>query len=440
ITEDATDTLDFTPVNDPQASIGFFVDTKGTGSWTVTIHDQQNNVIATQTIANANVPAGGEIEFIFTTPWRIVIGKTYHAHLTVSTGTSKCVTSSASDFSTAEYTSYFSFLVTDTDFHPITLFTNKLVIGNERYLATWDGAFYQANAIAFPTGWRVRCFGIWREYLAVGVWKGSTITSYDAGRIYFWDGYAPTFNFAIDVPLGQINALVGRDSDLYIIPGWMGYLSDYQGGYLLDTGNSSSEKLKRFPKRARTDYVEVYPGAFCFWRDLLHIGIAANSNSTTIEKGVYSWGTYNQLYPSTLSYDYPISTGNRFNTVSIGCMLPIGQNLIIGWQDGGAFGADVINFSNNPAPSGTIELLAQDDNAIWHDKETLTVRADYLPLPSGTSVQVKYQIDRSGTWTTSDLDSTTGDKFVKIDSVTSRGREYQYAVDLFSTGANSPTL
>lgn len=449
ISESATDKLTFTPVNDPQASVAFYVNTAGTGNWTVTVHDPQNNVIATQTILNASVPSGGAIEFIFATPWRKLSTIQYHMHLTVSTGTSKVVTGTTADFSTAEYTAYFGFLVTDTQFHPIIQFqyqplggvlTGAMIVGNERYVAVWDGATWSPNFISFPPAWRVRCFAFWREYLAIGMWRGGNIYDFDRGRIYFWDGIAPTFNFFIDVPEGQINAMVGVNTNLFIFAGYRGYLLNYQGSYFFDTGNSNSNKLKRMPLISSTDYVEVAPGAFNMWRGLLHFGLYYNSNSTTVQRGTYSFGTFNQYYPATLSYDYVISTGNNGNTVSIGLVYPIGQSLIVGWQDGISYGADNVNFTNNPAASGEIQLLVQDDNASWKEKANFEVRADFLALNSGESVDTKIKIDRAATFTTSTADTTVGDTFTKLNVGAGRGHEYQIGVDLFSTGTTSPTL
>ncbi|MGH7746524.1 MAG: hypothetical protein ACREQ5_17445, partial [Candidatus Dormibacteria bacterium] len=432
------------PTLDPQKSIAFNVSSKGTGNWTVTIHDTQNNLIAAQTITNANMASGGYQEFIFTTPWRIIIGKTYHAHLTVSTGTSTVVTSTASDLSTADFYTYYSFLVTDTQWHPAVSFLNFIAIGNERYIAKWDGAFYTANAVALPTGWKIRSFGFWREYLACAVWKGSNIYDYSSGRVYFWDGVAPTFNFSISVGEGQVNAVYGIDSDLYMVTGYRGYIADYQGGYFYNTGNTRDNKLKRFPNNqiADTDYQEIYPGAFTMWKSLLMIGVAGASNATDIEKGVYSYGTYNNQYPQTLSYDYPISTGNRGSSVTIGCVYPVGQKLVIGWQDGIAYGADIIDPANAPASNGELQLMIQDSGNTWKDKSSLTVRADYLPLKSGESVSTEYKIDRASNWSVGSVDSTVGDNHIEqdIDSNSGRGREYQIGVNLFATGSTSPTL
>lgn len=448
ISEASVDTLSFTPVTDPQSSVGFYVDTKGTGNWTVTIHDQQNNVIATSTIANANIPSSGFIEFFFSPQWRILAGYQYHMHLTVSTGTSKVVSGTANDFSDAEYATYFGYLVTDTQFHPIIQFqyqplggtlTGAEIIGNERYLAVWDGTNYEPNFITFPPGWHVRSFALWREFLAVGVWRGGNIYDFPNGRVYFWDGVAPAFNFYIDVPDGPINAMFGINTDLYMFAGSRGELLCYQGGYVSNVGNTQSSKIKRMPLLAAGDYTEVYPGAMTMWRGLLHFGLFGSSNSTTMQRGVYSYGTINQYYPNTLSYDYIPSTGNTGNTVTIGCVYPVGQSLIVGWQDGIAYGADKINFSNAPASSGELQVLVQDDGTIWKDKESLKVRADHLPLATGESVATEYNINRTG-WIINTANSTSDSIFTADTIVTGRGNEYQIGFYLYATGSTSPTV
>jgi len=58
ISESATNRKTFVPAKDPQKSIAVLVAAKGTGDWTITVHDSFNNVIATATILNANIVTG----------------------------------------------------------------------------------------------------------------------------------------------------------------------------------------------------------------------------------------------------------------------------------------------------------------------------------------------------------------------------------------------
>ena len=445
ISENLTDQLIFTPQVDPQKSVSIDIGAKGTGDWTVTVHDQQNNVISTVTVANALLPTTGFYEFVYPTPWRLVIGKTYHIHVTSTVADGTIVSSTLNDLRTANFYTYYQFLVTDTVFHPIKQFLNKLVIGNERYIATWDGAFFQPNFIALPPLTHVRCFAIWREFLAIGTWKettGSTptISDWNTGTVYFWDGISLTFNFLIEVPEGQINSMFGTNSTLYMYAGYKGDLLTYQGSYSTTTGGSQATKIKRIPFTANTDSVEIYPGAMTMWRSLLFIGVAANMTSSTITTGTYSWGTLNRLYPETMSLDYIISTGSQGSSVSIGLVYPVGQTLLVGWRDGTAYGVDQVNFNNPPAPFGTLQTLIQDNNVIWNQKISMRLKADMLPLRAGESIDTKYKINRAANWTISPINSTVDEIEMVQDIPDGRGREYQYGIDLYATGSTSPTL
>lgn len=447
ISEAAADQLSFTPALDPQKSVDFNISSLGTGPITVTVHDQQNNIIAQKTVPVAQLPASGFYEFFFDVPWRIVINKSYHMHVTQTTADGTLVSSSSNNLQTAVFHTYYGFLVSDQTFHPIARFLNKIVIGNERYLAIWDGATYQANFIAFPQGTHVRCFGFWREFLAIGVWQENAagqgnIYDYPTGTIYFWDGIQLTFNFSETIAEGQPNALLGIDTNLYIWAGGNGYLTMYQGGYIYASGNSPTMKVKKMPFLERNAYMEIYPQGMAFYRSLIHIGSAANSNSSTLPKGTWSWGTLNNLYPESLSYDYPISTGNIGNTVSIGAVFAAPNNTFLqSWKDGNAYGVDQVNMSNPVAKQGIISTLILDNNDIYHQEQAMKVRADHLSLATGQGIQVGYQIDRAGlfTYTNSITDAQTK-IFTEQSIQNGRGREFELSAILTSTNGISPTL
>jgi hypothetical protein len=176
------------------------------------------------------------------------------------------------------------------------------------------------------------------------------------------------------------------------------------------------------------------------WRSLLHYGVAANSNSTTVSRGVYSWGTINQLYPDSLSLDYIPSTGSTGNTVKIGLVYPVGQTLLVGWQDGTAYGCDQINFNNPAASHGYIKSLVQDLGMMWHQQAVMKIRADYKPLLTGESIQLGYYLDRGSLVQMASSDSQIGDKSCFLQISKGRNQEYQLQIDLYSSSGTSPTL
>ena len=449
ISEAATDRLTFTPTKEPYKSIAIKVTTTAAQTVTITLHDAQNRIIA---LAGPVSVGTGYVEIPLSFYARLTLGRPYHFHVTASGAGIALTTSNLNDLETVGYATYYLFLNYNTDYHPMMQFLNFLAIGNERYLATYDGISYNPVRLTFSSGWKVRCLAIWQEYIAIGCWKQTSISDYSVnlnedGRIYFWDGISTTFNFFINVPEGSINALLGTKGELHI---WAGY----QGDHLVYTGGNRARKVKRYPKSTRGTYMEIAPGAVTMWKTLVHYGMAYNTDNAALEHGVYSWGSIDEFYPETLSYDYPISTGTRTGTtiqtlydqgVRIGMVTSLGTSLFIGWQDGNSFGVDVVDPAGSPFASGTVELLIRDEDFIWKDQMVTAVRGDFKPLASGESVDVKFKGDRATDWTQLPAPVVSGDTSVLNNSVrleinNGRNREYQLAYDLFATGTTSPTM
>lgn len=437
ISEGATTRKTFTPQKDPQKSIAVLVAAIGTGNWTITVHDQYNNVITTATVTNTNM-ATGYYEFIFSTPWRPLINANYHFHLTSTVADGTVTTTNSADLETVSFRTYYQFLVTETKWHPVAKMLQFLVFGNERYVATYGATLYDANAIALAANDHVRCFGKWGEYLAIGVMKGTSITDFDQGRVYFWDGIAPVYNFFIDVPEGGINALYGVKDTLYIWAGYQGDLLEYKGG-------ATAQKVKRMPLIEPTKYMEVYPGGVCYWKALLRFGGAGNTNSTSINQGGYTYGSITRRYSDSLTYDYPISTGTLTGTnLKIGLVMAVGSELLIGWQDNVSYGLDYVNSNNAPYPTATTEFIITDDATGWKQKEANVVVAVVSPLNSGESFLVKSKLNEATDWTLNpdgETTTTSDDSTVnRMILTSSRYYRFQVACDLFASGSTAPTL
>lgn len=436
VDEGASHRQTFIPEKDPQKSIIVNISAKGTtADWTLVVHDQLNRVVVSKTVTNANLPSSGNYEFIFDSLWRPIRGASYHYHVyaTNTTGTPALVSGTSNNLETAQFSSYYQFLVTDTEWHPIMPFTNMILVGNERYVATWNAITFAPHKLTFPANYRVRCFGVWNEYAAIGVQIGSSISSYDFGRIFFWDGISETYNFFIDVPEGAINAMIGSSGQLYFFAGYQGDLMVYEGG-------AKARKVKRIPKITKDKFVEIYPGAMTMWQTLLRVGVSGNSDSDVIEKMVYSYGSLNDQYPNSLSGDYPISTGRRLSTVKIGCVIPVDKKLLMGWQDGVAYGVDVVDPAGAPYPDATMEFLIQDEGQVSKGKMAQAIRADFEALNEGECVGLKMKIDRAENWTTLKEMATAGETTARENIDNGRHREYQIAIDLGTTVATAPKV
>lgn len=430
VNEGATHRQSFVPAKDPQKSIEVSITTIGTGNWTLAVHDALNREVASLTVVNGDLNTG-DYEFVFSSSWRPVIGATYHFHLTSTVADGVALSGTASDLEDADFHTYFQVLVEDV-YHPVLHFLSKLCIGNERYLATWDAITYAPHALTLPSGYRIRCLGTWKEYIAIGTWRGTNMTDYDQGRIFFWDGTSDTYNFYVDVPQGGINAMESGNP-LYFVAGYSGDLMKFDGG--------KPYKVKRMPKIGTTTTLEIYPKALHMWRSLLHVGFCGTSTDTTIERGVYSWGRVDEQLPETLSFDHPISTGTTTDaSLEIGMLYPIGSALFISWKQGTSYGVDSVALSNSPYSTARCEFLITDVGKIWREKQAATLRAYFKALSSGDTVQIEYKIDRNSAWTEATAESTANaiESRVSLPTKTNRFNEFQVAIELTTTNSTSP--
>lgn len=103
VNEGATHKFTFTADYVKYSGLVFNVAAKGTGAWTIVLHDASNVVKGTVTITNATMPTSGYTEFQFDQITELTVGQAYHVHIfsSVADGTVSTVTSS--DISTIRY-------------------------------------------------------------------------------------------------------------------------------------------------------------------------------------------------------------------------------------------------------------------------------------------------------------------------------------------------
>jgi len=432
LNEGATHRQTFTPTKEPLKSIALNIGTKGTGNWTIVVHDALNRELTSMTVSNTDL-INGVYEFIFASSVRPVLDAPYHIHAysTVADGT--LVSGVASDMEGAYLKTYYQILVSD-EYHPIKQFTNFIVIGNERYVAKLEaGNVYNPHRLTLPSGYRVRCFAFWRDYIAIGTWQGSDVADIDSSKVFFWDGTSDTYVEPLDVPQGAINALFGRQGKLLISAGYRGKFFEYAGG---------EEAIPAFiiPEASRGDKIEMAPGSICMWDGIVQVGGPFTTDSTTVHQGVYTWGRNDSDDPVSLGFDYPLSIGDQMSSlVKVASTMGRGKKLYIGYQNGGAYGIDIVSRSANPAATATVELSNIDMLSVADVKYPLTFRVDFLPLVSGQSVSIKYKPDRSTSWYTLQTQSTAGASEV-AGSINQRVKEVQFAVDYVTNGSQLTTI
>ncbi len=434
INEGATHLQTFIATHDPLKSITIDInDTGDDPNWTVTLHDAQNNTIGSKQILFASVTTGDNV-FTFATPLRLTIGNEYHFHVTTSTttGAPKVTTATASDLEEAEFTARYGILI-DADYHMGVVIEDLLVIGNERYLATFDQAIYDPNTIAFDPGFQVRNILKNEEYVIAECIKGSTVLDTEEARRYYWDGIQPSYNFFETIPVGAPNASTfTKGSDFVGVYGHRGSLYD---------GKSSRELVHEVPKLAKGKNIEVYPGAIANHENRVLIGYAGSTDDTTgVELGVYEYGGQTSDTPMGLNLPFVISTGNTQATnEKIGLVKVIGKDIYIGWRDDTSYGLDKVTLGDDAATSGIYESLIHDDNNAKKQKLAVQLKATFLPLTTGQSVTLASQIDRAGSFTAGSAVNTVGETEAEL-SIYSRYKEIELKYTLASSAGTFPKL
>jgi hypothetical protein len=446
VNEGATHKQTFTPEYEPLYSIKVWVVAKGTGNWTLTVHDDANNVIGTSTVANGSLSNGALNEFVLSSVGRMLVkpnARTYHFHLTSSVADGTCMTTTVHDLETADFQTLASRLIsTQNGMHPAILFQQYMCVGNERYLSVFEpladpplNTQWQRHKLTFPPGYEVCGLAIYDEFIAVACEKRSSSSSkeFQDGKIFFWDGTAGTYNYFIDVPEGSPFSMFSHKNILYYIAG--GEWFAYAGGQPV--------ALRKFPNidGEYTDanhYIVNYPYTGTIRNGVLLQGFPSETSNATIEHGVYSYGATNKNYPNSFGYDFKISTGTKLctNTLRIGHVKNYGEELFISWRDNTTYGVDIVNNSSDPATSASFESLIIDDGKAYKEKLALDIDISFETLPANVSITPKYKIDR-GAWVTGT--AVTSGTTSRL-SINKRFKEIQVGFDIVSTATATPVI
>lgn len=201
---------------EPLQRISVFVTTKGTGDYTLTLHDGLNTVLGTVTVPNASIKANNWNDFVFSSQVRIYIGssaRTYHFHLTSTVADGFISSSSTNDLSTVDVQVWADrFVQTNNGLHPMIRFQQYEVFGNGNYLSVWEpisdpptNAEWQRHRLTFPQEFEVCGVTIQNEFLVVAAERNTTTGSLtpQGGILFFWDGVSATYNYFVQIPEGS---------------------------------------------------------------------------------------------------------------------------------------------------------------------------------------------------------------------------------------------
>lgn len=446
---------------EPLQSIGVFITAKGTGNWTLTLHDGLNNVLGTSTISNANLNNNTFNFFTFpnatNSQVRLYVkpnARTYHFHLTSTVADGTVSSSVKNDLSNCDLEMYADRMVQPTNgMHPMARFLQYECIGNANYLSVWEPLSdpptndeWQRHKLVFPQEYEVCGLAVFNEYLAIACERSTTSTDTpQEGIIFFWDGLSPSYNYLTKIPEGSPQSIHEYKNVIYY----------YAGGTWYAIGSPASQpvKIKTMPG-TDTEYsgsnaqIKVYPYASTVRKGIHMMGWPSTTTNTNIKFGVYSWGAVDKNFPESFGYSYPISTGTQTytaqNNLTIGMVKSYGSMMHISWRDdlNGGYGIDIVDNASTAATTAIWESIIEDNGFTSKEKSALYMQTTFLDLPDDCSFRLKYSINR-GDWIYSDVFNTDNVPYPNIArfdiDAPNRFYEVQYGIEITSA-TTTPTF
>ncbi len=432
INEGATHRQTFTATYDPIKNIIIDVDVVGSGDWTVTLHNTNNDSLGTSTIVNGSMSTG-DVTFTLSSVGRPKPGEEHHFHVTTTVADGGVDTDVATDLEGAEFTVTYGTLLSAT-FHPIVTHLNIVAIGNGNYVATYDDATYNPNKIQLPKGFEIRAMAKTDEFLVMEAFKGSSIRKAEAAKRFYWDGVSSTFNYSTDITIGAGNALGTTQNQLVGVYGHRGAI--YKGDAL-------EQATAEVPKLVRGKYVEVFPGAIDEYEGRTLIGYAGATDDTSgLEMGVYEHGSKDSRLPKVLNMSYVVSTGTtQDSNLKVSMVKVFGQDIYIGWQDGAStYGVDKIALGDGALATGAEwNSLIFDAGDPEKFMQAIKVEVAFEALTSGQSITPKYKLDRTSSFTTGTAASTVGDTEVSV-YINTLCKEAEFGMNIASSSNTFPKI
>lgn len=468
----------FSPDIEPGYSIQVYFTTIGTGDYTLTLHDSQNNSLAAATITHANMKVGFN-EFVFGKQVRVLVGggiasgaANYHFHLTstATDGFVQVVPASAGNSATGDMMSvnmlWSAYRLVDTanGWHPTALFSVQtgtgnglaLCIGNGQYLSTYNfsndsnpsNLSWIRHQLVFKTGYEVCGLSTNNQYLVIAVERRSKNTSrnFQEGALYFWDGTTPQPSFVIDIPMGAPYGIHTTDNITYFTAA--GSLYAWSGGQTVIKVRKLAYQNTDYLNTS--DHTVVNPNMFTTRYGILLAAYPSTTTNPNVQYGVWSWGSVELSFSDTFGLSYVASHNNTYNTspisnLSIGCNVNFVDSLYTSWKytdaNGTHYGLDIMDNTSSAATFSSWTSLIFDGGARYKQKLAHRIKVSCTALPAGASLTPFYILDRGATTTNASAGQGATDALIEIGNGAQRYHEIQYGFNLtLPSGVMSPPV
>ena len=325
-------------------------------------------------------------------------------------------------FDGTTWTDSFKTGFTSTSYHPMVIFGDKLMIGNERYVATLDTSdTLTLQALDLPAGYIIRDLAVYGNKLMIVACKfGETIS-----MTFSWNGTDPSFEQIWEIKEPHVFAIKNW-GNLLVLFGGEGNIYLFNGA----TVTKLPKKIPFYPEFTQTIFVRS--GAITEISGNLVFGYGV---------GVFNYGGVYTIanesgYPLTISHiPSPGQTGIQpMSIYNAGA-----EQFLLGWKSGSTYGIDSININGKVVSTAYWESqkyeVAIADNPIPVKGVELIAK----PMASGTSVEVAYKKDNASSWTTLGTINSTNQSRVLL-GIIGLAKTIQIRLNFTCAGNNTPEI
>lgn len=384
---------------DTLSKVRLFISDKGTGNWTLTLHDSANVSVDTVAITNANLSEGW-MDFNFATPVVLNMDEEYHIHLHSSVADGYVITSNFLDLSDANVE---LFSAGDLEFHSMQVLNGVLYLGERNYVHSIyreSGIHYiRLGALDIAQPLRIKAMNKFINQLVIGTYVSDNVNKTEIIR---WDGWSVSFNVSDTIEETGINAFIPADNYMYVNAGKSGSIYVYDGSRL------------ELVKVIKGDYTEgkqahIFPEAVATFKGVPIFGFSNLVDNPALQ-GVYSFGQRTADYPRVLALDYPVSlrgtvlvdevetedpTAFVMSDLEIGCITVVNDIILVAWrwwddvEEEYLYGIDELDNDNklNGAYFETRNMIAMRHE--MKDYKTYYIPYKSLPANTGANLYIK---------------------------------------------------
>ena len=327
----------------------------------------------------------------------------------------------------------------DVDHHTMGWIGGALLICNGQYIAKvgYDGS-YTSNALDLGKNNIATTLLERDNYAIIGASRHDLVSR---SELTMWDGSSLSYNRKKIIPSESIRGLV--DTDLMLLEA-DGTTENVTTGKLYLSDFINTTPITSFPIDSsgglflNPDGVDTDSGLALF--GMYDSDMFSEDRSTN---GIYSYGRKDRNSPYALNLEYPIDSDFIYSVKKWagGIFVAYRQPTGAGYNNK----LQVIDLENKAtAVYESLDLKAPPDlptrPAVWQ-----AVKLTTAPIVSGTSISLKYKVNKTGSWTSAKLqDGTTSfDDVGETEAmflVAADGKNFEFQLTLTPTGNTSPEV